>query len=377
MRRVNRSVFFSSGAFSKTPIWRFSAATAPFIGYPGYPQPPEETYSLGPANRTLSIQSTLASPRIMKPLIHTDELIAKLRNPNVPLSDHNLFLVNLAIEQDKDHKVLVPAFSCQDPQMITIAVLNMMMQGKVRKGAFNNAFALIENKEQYYARVELIIKILAELINNNPKIKMILLQEAPIGDGFYFMEECLKKYLPSHFELSLTGTEWGIMMIVDKKTFPNALEHLTVTKEGKMRDRLATIYLPELQASISTLHAPHGEPEVANELIIQNMSSFIEHAINQGYRTCTHFTFGDWNMNENAIKDIPVYALESVLPEGRFDVPLQCDSLISSSPQGHLDARGIRLDVDHMFATTLRFASDSSLQKAQDLIYRHKTSPIL
>jgi hypothetical protein len=279
--------------------------------------------------------------------------------PSVKLGILNLMMQGRerpqkAEDKDKEKTAVIPS-------------LNAEPKGEKKRSNFNNAYKLVETKEQYLARIELLIERLATLILKDGNIDMLFLQEAPIDEDIEFVKSCFKKYLPKEFEVDLSGTPWGVMVVANKAKFPEALTHLTVTNEGPMKDRLARVHLPTYHAGITTLHIPHNDKEqIGVKLIERNLSESIQENIRNGCIAFTEFFAGDWNSSKD-ILNIPRNAAERILPPSA-EVVFSCDSVFASSPGGHTDADASKKTVDHMLATTITFPNEAALKAAQDFI---------
>lgn len=346
-----------------------------------------QTEELYIARRSFSSQSHATAPKraISLPPDPSEPKASKLKDKTQPITDHELFFVHCAIEKRGDLQFLIPMTADKRHLPITkLAVVNLMMQGKERpakgdanlkgtlkheenRSTFNNAYKLVETKEQYLARIEILIERLSNLISKDGNIDMLFLQEAPIDSDIEFVRNCFHNYLPKEFEVDLSGTSWGVMVVANKAKFPEALSHLTVSNEGPMKDRLARVHLPSFHAGITTLHVPHNDTDQSGvKLIEAGLSESMKTHIANDCMAFTEFFVGDWNSSKD-ILNIPTRAAEQVLPTST-NIMFSCDTLFTSSPGGHTDADKSKKTVDHMLASTFTFPNEAALKAAQEVI---------
>lgn len=322
------------------------------------------------AKRSFSVQDIPAKPdlRVLRPP-EEDESHFKVKNPSVPITDHRPFYVDLAVLEENGKKYLIPQTSADRYlPSVRIVVLNMMMQGKQRREGYNNAFKLVETKEEYRIRVELLIKRIANLIETQGNIDMLLLQEAPIGEDVDFVKECFDIYLPKDFKADLSSTNWGLMMVVNKNKFPDLMSTAVVSQEGTMKDRLLTATLPEFHTTISTPHIPHGNnSEVALKVIKKHFAAEVLRNIEGNNIRHTQIYAGDWNGSQR-ITDIPRAVLDSVVSPENKDVKFECNTICFSSEGGHKDGSGKDITADHGMVIGVDFLAEASLTAAQKAI---------
>lgn len=319
------------------------------------------------ATRSFSTQESLAKVNLhFSHPPRKDESHFSVANPNIPVTDHNLFYFECSILEKDDKKGITPKTSAnRNLPSMRYAVVNMMMQGKQRREGYNNAFALVETSTQYRHRIELLIKRLATLIKDQGNIDMLLLQEAPIKEEIKFVRECFKKYLPEEFEVNLSGTDWGVMTVINKQKYPDLEISVDILKSTQISDRLIRLFFSKLNTYIYVLHLPHGNSsEESIKIIAKIFAAGLLESLEKGQVRHTQIFAGDWNGSKN-ITNIPQIVLDTAIPTENKKVGFSCNTVCLSSKEGHKDAEGQDLTVDHALTIELDFGNEHSMQAAR------------
>lgn len=149
----------------------------------------------------------------------------------------------------------------------------------------NNAFRMAENPAQYYQRLARVAAIIAEIIKNNPKIKVLCLQEAPNNDVAqkYFLSE-LAKHLPNFVPATAfdqTGTNNSARITLCDSTHYVATQELTTDKTRRYAQISRLITTDGKQRDIANIHIPFdnnndyaGPQQIIEDLVGQGCSVF-------------------------------------------------------------------------------------------------------
>lgn len=232
---------------------------------------------------------------------------------------------------------------------------NMMMQARERaSGGYNNGFRKSETKFEYQARLRTTAQFIAYHIANNPSISYISLQEAPVDEAdLQVFKKALEAYLPPEWmgqysSLYVDHTSWGIFTLFNKdKIKCDEITREEILKEAAITDidiRCRTYSLSQkeqLQNHLVTiLHLPHGNPEEAFRHVFKKILNQTKKPL---YKK--HDILGDYNINPSRLKEIIDEELKAFQEEETQAFDINVD--ICPSIEGHLDANGQHLTVDH------------------------------
>ncbi|OGV28313.1 MAG: hypothetical protein A3F18_03215 [Legionellales bacterium RIFCSPHIGHO2_12_FULL_37_14] len=328
------------------------------------------------APRSISVQEGRARPNVTyKDPPRSDEQFLPVKDATKPITDHNLWTYHCVIKRVGTEVYLVPRDSTNSHlPHVNIVVVNMMMQGKERRGGFNNGLMIVEDHVQYLARIECEVKRLAEEYNKG-KIDILLMQEAPVGEDIELVRAWFAKYLREDIQLELEGTDWGIMVAVNKNKFPNVMKNINITQEGVMKDRAATIEIPELNTTLITVHVPHGDSKSkaaveAKKIIAQKMSNGLGKNIAAGKACSSLGVLGDWNGTEG-VAQLASEVVNNLIPP-ETEAEFACEIAVATSHEGHMDKDKGLVTVDHGVMTCLHFKDEASLRAAVRAVSRQE-----
>jgi hypothetical protein len=276
----------------------------------------------------------------------------------MPLSDHYLMTMDFrTVTSDQGDLSLQPRLPDEKwrypaDEIVTMACFNMLKRTNGRNSGFkdHNELAVkgTQSVDPYDARVAILAERLGALIQSRPTTKILLLQEAPVGEDVEKFKQQLQKYVPEGFKVGIKGSRWGVMIVVDENVFPHLLHDskVSIAHTGPLKDRCISVDLDELSTRIDVLHAPHDHPHEAYETIIRNSQDFICREGLMKKPNFTLITVGDFNVGSEDIEHIPERAIHDIVPRAKEN-PLRGNCLIGTSLEGHLKQNGMTMSVDH------------------------------
>lgn len=238
---------------------------------------------------------------------------------------------------------------------------NMMMQAKSREnGDFNNGFSKTETQLEYQKRLQTTAQFIAYNIVVNPSINCIALQEAPVNEvDLQVFTQALNECLPSEWKVQFASlyvdhTSWGIFTIFNKdKIKCDEITREEILKAVPVKDieiRCRTFSLSQKEQPkkrlVTMLHLPHNAPKEAFAHVFSNILNITK---NQEYEC--HDIVGDFNIDPSTLKDIIDEVLNNFANEQLQAFDINVD--ICPSIDGHLDANGESLTVDHKITLSM------------------------
>lgn len=188
---------------------------------------------------------------------------------------------------------------------------NVMMQGRLGRHGYNNAFKLQEDKSAYQHRLSLIVAVLAEIVATS-SVGVICLQEAPIDavDVAFFANEfkrhdVLSGFLPM-FDDAACVTQWGIMTLIDLGQYKYQHQPTVWTQRlSVFNDRLQRLRIEANGHSevILNVHMPYRETRgAAGEDYVRQIIMGVVYIDAMSQFPVQHILSGDFNVHPKGLR---------------------------------------------------------------------------